>query len=189
MIERCGMGTKKTKKSGLGRSLSELLSDNDELSNIENKVLMHKDDGESVQIYAKSEGMSKKMAAFSDRRSTNGVAIGKTREERKEEKSGVYRHGKPHVIAEGNADPIKINPNSPKREEEAPRIEIGKGASTGASTEDGLRQLDRYSPPARDVFLEDLLEISENTPSKTYEKDRDGRIIIGSPNKSKVKRR
>ena len=41
------------KRSGLGRSLGELLSDNEELGNVENKVLMHKDDGTTVKIYNK----------------------------------------------------------------------------------------------------------------------------------------
>ena len=118
------------------------------------------------------------------------VEIGKSRLERREEEQGIFRHGKPHVIADGEALPITINPNASKREPEQKRIIIGDRATvTEKTTAEGLEQLDRYRPTVKDGFLEELLELSESTPSKSYETDSEGRIIIGSQNKAKVKRR
>lgn len=198
--------TKKTAKAGLGRSLSELLSDNDELVNMDSKVLMHKDDGTSVKIYnkpdsrPKAKGTSRKNEPDTHvqsappppnwRSNENRIEVGKSREERREESQGIYRHGKPHVVSGGAPEPIKITPNSPKKEDEAPRIFIGDGKSSSSkTTAESLEQLDKYRPTVRDTFLEDLLELSESTPSKSYETDSDGRIIIGSQNRSRVKKR
>ncbi len=183
---------KNMKKGGLGRSLTELLSDNDEAANLENKVLMHKDDGSTVQIYAKSDRSEDERRAYGQsiayhERAGKSISVGKTRQERSDEADGILRRGKSHVKAEG-ASPIKINPAVPKREPEAPRMEIGRGKGTNATTAEGLEQLDRYRPTVKDSFLEELLEVSETTPSKSYERDRDGRIIINS-SKSKVKKR
>ncbi len=235
--------SKKMPKGGLGRSLAELLSDNDEQVNMDSKVLMHKDDGSSVKIYNKPDSRTNRKNAtrkFGDapkmlenptnavskelefgssrpsdavdgsisfsnkgvdaatrqpihnwRTEESRVEIGKSREERREEARGIYRHGKPHVVNDGEAlSPIRISPNSPKREPESQRIVIGDGLNSGKmTTAEGLEQLDRYRPTVKDGFLEELLELSETTPSKSYETDGQGRIIIGSPNKAKVKRR
>ena len=49
---------RKEKNAGLGRSLGELLSDNEELGNVENKVLMHKKDGTTVKASTGTEDYS-----------------------------------------------------------------------------------------------------------------------------------
>ena len=236
--------TKKPTKGGLGRSLAELLSDNDELVNMDSKVLMHRDDGTSVKIYNKPDSSPKKKPAnrktmpngakssanppnyppinrgldmdepsnsrepsTPSQESTGGstssklppsnwrtkesrIEIGKSRVERREESQGIYRHGKPHVVGGGASEPIKITPNSSKREAETPRIVIGDGSnSSRKTTAEGLEQLDRYRPTVKDAFLEDLLELSESMPSRSYETDSEGRIIIGSQNRARVKKR
>ena len=43
-------------KNGLGKSLSELLDDNSEITNMRSNVLLHKGDGNSVKIYDKTGG-------------------------------------------------------------------------------------------------------------------------------------
>ena len=47
---------KKDVKTGLGKSLSELLDDNSEITNMRSNVLLHKQDGTSVKIYDKTGG-------------------------------------------------------------------------------------------------------------------------------------
>ena len=41
---------------GLGKSFSELLDDNSEITNMRSNVLLHKKDGNSVRIYDKTGG-------------------------------------------------------------------------------------------------------------------------------------
>lgn len=50
---------KKDVKNGLGKSLSQLLDDNSEITNMKSNVLLHKEDGTSVKIYDKTGGESK----------------------------------------------------------------------------------------------------------------------------------
>ena len=47
---------KKDVKNGLGKSLSELLDDNSEITNMKSNVLLHKEDGSNVKIYDKTGG-------------------------------------------------------------------------------------------------------------------------------------
>ena len=47
---------KKDTKAGLGKSLSDLLDDNSEITNMRSNVLLHKTDGSSVKIYDKTGG-------------------------------------------------------------------------------------------------------------------------------------
>lgn len=50
-----------------------------------------------------------------------------------------------------------------------------------------LDSLDDYRQPAKDDFLEALLDVSREYRSKEYKTDKDGRIIIDLSNKSKIK--
>ena len=191
------MATKKekAKRSGLGRSLGELLSDNEELGNVENRVLMHKTDGTTVKIYNKVDS-GREAVEVSRAPGKNAsfdpparIQVGKTREEREEEARGIYRSGKPHVIPEGDAaERIKIS-TAPKGEPEGERIVLdGASVSDGKSISDALGKLKRYSPRASDEFLEALRDMTEVSVNKEYKTDREGRIIIGG-SKSKVKKR
>lgn len=196
---------KKSKKSGLGRSLGELLSDNEEIGNVENKVLMHKKDGTTVKIYNKVDS---KVSETSDskeistealrakatppsRLSTENdgrIQVGKTREEREEESRGIYRSGKPHVIPEGEqVERIKISAK-PKSEPEPERIVLDGKSKDGKSVSEALGKLKKYSPRASDEFLEALRDMTDVPTSKDYPTDREGRIIIGAT-KSRVKKR
>ena len=47
---------KKEVDKGLGKSFSELLDDNSEITNMRSNVLLHKNDGNSVKIYDKTGG-------------------------------------------------------------------------------------------------------------------------------------
>ena len=47
---------KKEADKGLGKSFSELLDDNSEITNMRSNVLLHKNDGNSVKIYDKTGG-------------------------------------------------------------------------------------------------------------------------------------
>ena len=47
---------KKETQNGLGRSLSDLLNDNSEITNMRSNVILHKEDGSSVKIYDKTGG-------------------------------------------------------------------------------------------------------------------------------------
>jgi len=47
---------KKETQNGLGRSLSDLLNDNSEITNMRSNVILHKEDGNSVKIYDKTGG-------------------------------------------------------------------------------------------------------------------------------------
>ena len=47
---------KKEINNGLGKSLSELLDDNSEITNMRSNVLLHKNDGNIVKIYDKTGG-------------------------------------------------------------------------------------------------------------------------------------
>ena len=191
---------KKTSKAGLGRSLAELLSDNDEHSNLENKVLMHKEDGTTVKIYNKPEPVSQKKPVSGTSRQartdsirsaedrSTAIRVGKTRAEQLEEAKGKPIHGKPHVVNGGEV--IRITPNTRRSEDDQPRIIIENSPKNNqTTTAEGLDQLDRYRPTVKDSFLEELLELSESTPSKVYETDSEGRIIIEAANKSRVKKR
>ena len=51
---------KKKKDAGLGRGLSDLLEDNDQLPNMRNNVLLRREDGKSVKIHNKTGGEEKK---------------------------------------------------------------------------------------------------------------------------------
>ena len=51
---------KKDVKNGLGKSFSELLDDNSEITNMRSNVLLHKEDGSSVKIYDKTGGEREK---------------------------------------------------------------------------------------------------------------------------------
>ena len=206
------------KKGGLGRGLSELLSDNDELTNIENKVLLHRADGSSVKIYnktggAKSSDRSVEKSEFTANKNPNTcqnrnsseiipaskranvddrITIGKSREERMNESEGFFEHGKPHVVSNGaSGEPIRIG-GRPKPKREEPRIKIGGGKnavfSKKGSVADELGKLDRYRPTKEDEFLADLLEIAEKSSSGDYKTDKNGRIIIEA-NKSKIKKK
>jgi len=183
------------KRSGLGRSLGELLSDNEELVNVENKVLMHKDDGTTVKIYNKVDAKGKrseisvapgKNASFEP---PQRIQIGKTREEREEEARGIYRSGKPHVIPEGESvERIRIGAK-PKEEPEEKRIVLDGSLSVGEkSTSEALSKLKRYSPKASDEFLEALRDMTDIPQNRDYPTDKEGRIIIGTT-KSRVKKR
>jgi hypothetical protein len=196
---------KKVKRSGLGRSLGELLSDNEEIGNVENKVLMHKSDGTTVKIYNKVDGgksggkstedtMPKRevsrapgMNASFD--TPERIAVGKTREERDEEARGIYRAGKPHVIPEGESEErIKIS-TTPKIESESNRIVLdGSAHKNGESVSAALGKLKRYTPNASDEFLEALRDMTDVPKNKDYKTDREGRIVIGAT-KSRVKKR
>ena len=196
------MSTKKNtkgKSSGLGRSLGELLMDNEELGNIENRVLMHKNDGTTVKIYNKvdKQGASApaavppvappgKNASFE---TSERIPIGKTREEREEEARGVYRSGKPHVVSEGeHVERIRVSAK-PKEAPEPERIVLdGSSRSSKGSISDSLAKLKRYSPSASDEFLEALRDMTEVRQGGDYQTDKDGRIIIGAT-KSRVKKR
>ena len=218
-----GKKLKKSAQSGLGRSLNELLSDNDELTNLECKVLMHKSDGSKVKIYnkvdKKSEAPVKKQINTQKDNSTDfdksdfqnmeisaktggentsqdeRIMIGKTRAEREEESRGIYRHGKPHVIPEGESvERIQIGAKE-KLKSEPPRIVLNaKNASFGESNGQGriseaLEKLDRYRPRAEDEFLDALREITDVSSPKEYAPDKNGRIVIGGDSKAKVKKR
>ena len=196
---------KKSKKSGLGRSLGELLSDNEEIGNVENKVLMHKKDGTTVKIYNKVDSKVSKTsepkeistealrakATPPSRLSTKNderIQVGKTREEREEESRGIYRSGKPHVIPEGEqTERIKISAK-PKSEPEPERIVLDGKSKDGKSVSEALGKLKKYSPRASDEFLEALRDMTDVPTSKDYPTDREGRIIIGAT-KSRVKKR
>ena len=218
-----GKKLKKSAQSGLGRSLNELLSDNDELTNLECKVLMHKSDGSKVKIYnkvdKKSEAPVKKQINTQKDGSTDfdksnfqnmeisakaggentsqdeRIMIGKTRAEREEESRGIYRHGKPHVIPEGESvERIQIGAKE-KLKSEPPRIVLNaKNTSFGESNGQGriseaLEKLDRYRPRAEDEFLDALREITDVSYPKEYAPDKNGRIVIGGDSKAKVKKR
>lgn len=188
---------KKIKKSGLGRSLGELLSDNEEIGNVENKVLMHKKDGTTVKIYNKVDAKSvptealRTKATPPSRLSTENddrIQVGKTREEREEESRGIYRSGKPHVIPTGEqSERIRINAK-PKPEAEPERIVLKGQAKGEKSISEALGKLKRYSPSASDEFLDALRDMTDVPTAKDYQTDREGRIIIGAT-KSKVKKR
>ena len=199
---------KKTKKAGLGRSLGELLSDNEEIGNVENKVLMHKSDGTTVKIYNKVDGRAAdsravggkavhgekrevamapgKNASFSE---PTRIAVGKTREEREEESRGIYRAGKPHVIPDGESlERIKITA-TPKSAPEPERIVLdGSQNREGESISEALSKLKRYSPSATDEFLLALSDMTEVPKNREYKTDKDGRIVIGAT-RSRVKKR
>lgn len=206
---------KKAKKGGLGRSLGELLHDNEELGNVENRVLMHKKDGTTVKIYNKVDS---KMSAMVDMKADAGVdpkgiqtealrakatppsrlstesderiQIGKTREEREEESRGIYRSGKPHVIPEGEQiERIRIG-SIPKSEPEPEpeRIVLDGKQGSEKSVSEALGKLKKYSPRASDEFLEALRDMTDVPAGKDYPTDREGRIIIGAT-KSRVKKR
>ena len=207
----------KAPSGGLGRSLAELLSDNDQQANLENKVLVHKNDGSTVKVYDKPDPHKK--AQFSSRKSkisakstnnlpligNDGDNLSLSEDKRTSktitsankitlntESAGVHV-SKKTSNSQGTVDaswPVKIAPASAKREEPQTRIVIDScKSSSGMTIAEGLDQLDRYRPVVKDAFLEELLEISEATPSSSYETDSEGRIIIGAPNRSKVKRR
>ena len=196
---------KKSKKSGLGRSLGELLSDNEEIGNVENKVLMHKKDGTTVKIYNKVDSKTsdaveskepstealKVKATPPSRLSTENdgrIQVGKTREEREEESRGIYRSGKPHVIPEGEqVGRIRISAK-PKAEPEPERIVFDGKSKDGKSVSEALGKLKKYSPRASDEFLEALRDMTDVPTNKDYPTDREGRIIIGAT-KSRVKKR
>lgn len=191
---------RKGKNAGLGRSLGELLSDNEELGNVENKVLMHKNDGTTVKIYNKVDAkgksdVSKKVekSSIEKKKTTSNfdddrLYIGKTREEREEEARGIYRSGKPHVIPEGDYNErIRISAN-PKAEPEAERIVLDGSKLDGKGVSDALGKLKRYSPRASDEFLEALRDMDETVDNRDYPTDKNGRIIIGA-GKSRVKKR
>ena len=196
---------KKSKKSGLGRSLGELLSDNEEIGNVENKVLMHKKDGTTVKIYNKVDSKVSKTsepkeistealrakATPPSRLSTKNderIQVGKTREEREEESRGIYRSGKPHVIPTGEqSERIRINAK-PKPEAEPERIVLKGQAKGEKSISEALGKLKRDSPSASDEFLDALRDMTDVPTAKDYQTDKEGRIIIGAT-KSKVKKR
>lgn len=186
---------KKIKKSGLGRSLGELLSDNEELGNVENKVLMHKPDGTTVKIYNKADGKKEEKktvcapgmnASFEAERR---ISIGKTRTERQEEARGVYRAGKPHVVLAGEREErIRISA-TPRTEAEPERIVLdGSTSQSGTSVSEALGKLKRYAPNASDEFLDALRDMTEVSENRDYETDREGRIVIGAT-RSRVKKR
>ena len=192
------MSTKKqlnNKRAGLGRSLSELLSDNEEIGNVENKVLMHKSDGTTVKIYNKVDGkaagntVSKAPGMNASFEAPSRIPVGKTREEREEESRGIYRAGKPHVIPEGESqDRIRID-TMPKTTPEPERIVLdGSASGDKRSISEALGKLKKYSPNASDEFLEALRDMTEVSENKNYQTDKDGRIIIGAT-KSRVKKR
>ena len=207
---------KKTKNAGLGRSLGDLLSDNEELGNVENKVLMHKKDGSTVKIYNKidakgkpernknsrEERTLKRAAAGNECIATESAEhphrasakdderlhIGKTREEREAEARGIYRSGKPHVIPEGeSAERIRIG-SHPKSSPEPERIVLDGSKTRSEGISDALGKLKKYSPRASDEFLEALRDMTDVPEIKDYPTDKDGRIVIGAT-KSRVKKR
>lgn len=207
---------KKAKNTGLGRSLGDLLSDNEELGNVENKVLMHKKDGSTVKIYNKvdakgkpesnknsrEERTLKRTAAENERIATDlaerphrasakddeRLHIGKTREEREEEARGIYRSGKPHVIVEGeHTERIRITAQ-PKPSPEPERIVLDGSKTSDEGVADALGKLKKYSPRASDEFLEALRDMTDVPEIKDYPTDKDGRIVIGAT-KSRVKKR
>lgn len=205
------------KKSGLGRSLDELLTDNEELTNVENKVLMHKTDGTTVKIYNKTDKLHEQKTDARDGKSSgrearihessvlpaslrphptlvkhdddggSRIQIGKTREERMDEAKGLYRMGKPHVIPDGEVERIRISAR-PKPEPEQERIVLGGGSRSSDNDSEALKKLKRYSPRASEEYLEALQELTDSGETKKYETDKEGRIIIGAT-KSRVKRR
>lgn len=218
---------KRSAQSGLGRSLNELLNDNDELTNLECKVLMHKSDGSMVKIYnkvdkkpeiqpkkqieAQNERAKGKSTAFdkdnfqkmeiikrsSEEKSSQGerIMIGKTRSEREDEARGIYRHGKPHVVSEGESvERIHISAKE-KPKPEPPRIVLDakstsfSGSDGQGSISEALEKLDRYRPRAEDEFLDALREITDVSSPKEYAPDKNGRIVIGGNSKAKVKKR
>ena len=207
---------KKAKNTGLGRSLGDLLSDNEELGNVENKVLMHKKDGSTVKIYNKvdakgkpesnknsrEEHTLKRTAAENERIASDSAEhpnrasakdderlhIGKTREEREEEARGIYRSGKPHVIVEGeHTERIRITAQ-PKPSPEPERIVLDGSKTSDEGVADALGKLKKYSPRASDEFLEALRDMTDVPEIKDYPTDKDGRIVIGAT-KSRVKKR
>ena len=61
------------------------------------------------------------------------------------------------------------------------------GASGQGEVSRALDSLDDYRQPAKDEFLEAVLDVSSEYRAKEYKTDKDGRIIIDLSNKSKIK--
>lgn len=233
---------KKSAQSGLGRSLDELLIDNDELTNMECKVLMHRN-GEMLKIYNKLDSQIGVNAINSAKNHKNNANV--------IQNSPMWceKPQKPKILEENKADGIKretrddgtekaqdalrkslkssvvdnlsessdfssnfdlLNDNSEKND----KLEQGSGlkflnddsknddsakddSKNGDSKTDGgkrslasaLDSLSDYRPDAKDEFLEELRQMSEFSPSKSYKTDKDGRIIINPSSNARARRR
>ena len=96
----------------------------------------------------------------------------------------------------GGESSHKISRNSPSilPKEQSYPTKVQDDASTVASRETkndnaskALDSLDDYRHPAKDEFLEAVLDVSNEYRPKEYKTDKDGRIIIDPAGKSKIK--
>jgi hypothetical protein len=193
---------KKLKKTGLGRSLGDLLSDNEEIGNVENKVLMHKNDGSTVKIYNKVDARTgTKSNSNGTKSNSNGTKFNSSGT--KSNSNGAKPDTNGTKPSTKNDERLFIGKTREEREEEArgiyrsgkphvipePERIVLDGNNIGKEgVSDALGKLKKYSPRAADEFLEALRDMTEVSEVHEYQTDKSGRIIIGAT-KSRVKKR